>query len=86
MKENETRGRKPKNSTDIPSVNGYRRWSVIMNNQYIEKFREISHREHMTMKDVLEAAMKSAIDRYEEKNGEILIDCFNSQDAKNLFE
>lgn len=48
---------------------GYRRTSMIVNIELSLKMKEIAFREGMTEKEVLEQAMRLAVESYERKNG-----------------
>lgn len=65
------RGR-PRKDTNSHSVSDdYQRVCVIVNTEKMEKIREMSFRETLTIKEVVEAAFDLAISKYEKKHGEI---------------
>lgn len=66
-------------------ADGYRRTSMIVNVELGAKLKEIAFREGLTEKDVLEAAMRKAVESYEEKNGKIVPTDRDKLTAKGLF-
>lgn len=68
----EGRGRPRKNTDERGKrTDGYSRTSLIVNDAKFAKIREIAFRESLTMKEIVEAAIDIAIERYEAKHGEI---------------
>lgn len=73
---NEHRGRPRKLERDEANNpirdDGYRRTSMIVNIELAAKLKEIAFRSGVSEKSALEAAMKLAIEKYEEKHGEVI--------------
>lgn len=67
----QNRGRPRKNARHYSVTDGYQRVCVIMNSDKMEKVREMAFRETLTIKEVMEAALDLAIERYEATHGEI---------------
>ena len=66
------RGR-PRKNTD-PSgkrTDGYSRTSLIVNDELWAKIKEVSFRETLTMKEIVELALRMVVERYEAKHGTI---------------
>lgn len=64
---------------------GYERACMVVNAQKYEKIKAISLRETLSIKEVMEAAMDLAIEAYERKHGEILLNQ-KKGDASQLFK
>lgn len=66
----EGRGR-PRKNTDKNGkrTDGYSRTSLILNDGQVAKIKEIAFRETLTMKEIVEAALNLAIEKYEAKHG-----------------
>lgn len=84
----EGRGRPRKNTDERGNrTDGYSRTSLIVNQAKFAKIREIAFRESLTMKEIVEAALDIAIERYEAKHGEIKPQPNNYKgDAKKIFD
>ena len=67
------RGRPRKNDPKKQCAKGYQRITNIVNIDKMDKLREIALRESLTIKEILEAVMDIAIERYESRHGEIKI-------------
>lgn len=66
------RGR-PRKNTD-PSgkrTDGYSRTSLIVNDELWAKIKEVSFRETLTMKEIIDLALRLVIERYEAKHGTV---------------
>lgn len=70
IKRMEGRGR-PRKNTDKNGkrTDGYSRTSLILNDAQVAKIKEIAFRETLTMKEIFEAALNLAIEKYEAKHG-----------------
>lgn len=80
------RGRPKKgDNSPLPSV-GYTRMCAVVNTERYDKIREISLRESLQIKEVLEAAMDLAIETYEAKHGAIIIPPKRRGKVDNLFK
>lgn len=66
-------------------ADGYRRTSMIVNIELAAKLKEIAFRESLTEKDVLEAAMRKAVESYEAKNGKVVPTDRDKLTTKGLF-
>jgi hypothetical protein len=81
----EHRGRPRKNFNFESVTEGYGRITSIVNLKKMEKLREIGYRETLTIKEVLEACMDLAIQKYEQKNGTIQITRNRKGNVKEVF-
>lgn len=76
-----------KNPVGRPRSVGYTRTSVILNDEQMSKVRFISGRENVKQKDIIEFALKTFIDKYEESHGTIVIEATSGKrDVNSLFE
>lgn len=66
-------------------TDGYNRTSLIVNVEKWEKIKEIAFRETLTMKEITELALDMIIERYESKNGAIVITEKEKRDINDIF-
>lgn len=52
---------------------GYEIATILVHSQTYAKMKEIAYKENLTIKKVVEAAMKKAVEKYESTRGEIKI-------------
>jgi len=73
---------------DANTTKEYGRMCAIVNNQKMNKLRQIASNEGLSIKAVLEAAMELAIEKYEAKHGEIVFahKADKSESAINVFK
>lgn len=64
---------------------GYKRTSMIVNVELNAKLKEIAFRSGVTEKEVLEQAMRLAIDKYEKKNGVVVPNPSAYKAKKDIF-
>lgn len=66
------RGR-PRKNTDKHGkrTDGYSRTSLIVNDELWAKLKEVAFRETLTMKEILDLALRMVVERYEAKHGTI---------------
>lgn len=73
LKRLEGAGRPCKSDLHGRKGDGYGRTTLIINLAKWEKIKEISLRETMLLKDIMEQAMDIVIERYEAKHGEVKV-------------
>lgn len=66
-------------------TDGYNRTSLIVNVEKWEKIKEIAFRETLTMKEITELALDMVIERYESKNGTIIVTEKEKRDINDIF-
>lgn len=80
------RGRPRKGCSSPEQTKDYTRMSAIVHRDKYAKIIEISLRESLQIKEVIEAAMDLAIETYEKKHGEIIPRLRNKGNKENLFK
>ncbi len=71
-KQCERRGRPKKTAEQRVDPDTYQRTTLILDKVLMDKFREISFRETLTLKELVNSALARAIEVYEAKNGKIV--------------
>lgn len=77
-------GRKVQDNPSLKITQNDVRTSIILDKGQYDLIKEIALRETMTIKDLMYAMFQLAIDRYEQKNGKVIIRS-EQKTAKDLF-
>ena len=77
-------GRKVQDNPNLKITQNDVRTSIILDKGQYDLIKEIALRETMTIKDLMFAMFQLAIDRYEQKNGKVIIRS-EQKTAKDLF-
>ena len=77
-------GRKAQDNPNLRITRNDVRTSIILDKDQYDIIKEIALRETMTIKDLMFAMFQLAIDRYEQKNGKVILRT-EQKTAKELF-
>ena len=77
-------GRKAQDNPNLRITRNAVRTSIILDKDQYDIIKEIALRETMTIKDLMFAMFQLAIDRYEQKNGKVILRT-EQKTAKELF-